>query len=84
MVDEIIKFGDIEMERDKLSPIKILFFRASTYWQHISIFRIFSGEKKKKYFIGYSYDNYKVKELHIVLRKTSIYVNISNGQTKWM
>ena len=31
MVDEIIKFGDIEMERDKLSPIKILFFRASTY-----------------------------------------------------
>ena len=84
MVDEIIKFGGIQIERDELSPIKILFFRVCTYWQHISIFRIFSGEKKYKYFIGYSYDNYKVKELHIVLRKTSAYVKISDGQTKWM
>ena len=84
MVDKMIKFSDIEIEWDKLSPLKILFFRAWTYWQHISIFRIFSGEKKYKYFIGYSYDNYKVKELHIVLCKTSAYVKISDGQTKWM
>ena len=31
MVEEIITFGDIEIEKRKLSHIKILFFRGCTY-----------------------------------------------------
>ena len=30
------------------------------------------------------YDDYKVKPLHIMLPKTSIYVKSYDGQTKWM
>ena len=37
-----------------------------------------------KYFIGYFYDNHKVKALHIMLPKTSAYVESYNGRTKWL
>ena len=46
--------------------------------------KIFCGEKNHKYFIGYLYDNHKVKPLHIMLPKTSAYVRTYDGQTKWM
>ena len=36
--------------------------------------RMFFGEKNYKYFIGYLYDDYKVKPLHMILPKTSTYV----------
>ena len=36
--------------------------------------KISSGEKIYKYFIGYLYDDYKVKPLHIMFPKTSAYV----------
>ena len=42
------------------------------------------GEKNYKYFIGYLYNDHKVKLLHIVLPKTSAYVKRCDGQTKWM
>ena len=45
--------------------------------------KISFGEKNYKYFIGYLYDNHKVKSLHIMLPKTSSYVKSYNGQTKW-
>ena len=38
------------------------------------------GEKNYKYFIGYLYNDHKVKPLH----KTSTYVKSYDGQTKWM
>ena len=38
--------------------------------------------KKTKYFIGYLYNEYKVKPLHIMLPKTSVYVESYEGQTK--
>ena len=41
------------------------------------------GEKHYKYFIGYLYDNHKVKPLHIILPGTSAYVKSYDGQTKW-
>ena len=41
-------------------------------------------EKNYKYFIGYLYNDDKVKPLHIMLPKTSAYVNSFDGQTKWM
>ena len=43
-----------------------------------------SGEKNYKYFIGYLYNDHKVKPLHLVLPKTSAYVKRCDGQTKWM
>ena len=37
-----------------------------------------------KYFIGYLYDNYKVKPLHIILPKTTTFVKNYDGQSIWM
>ena len=37
-----------------------------------------------KYFIGYLYNNSKVKPLHVMLPKTRAYVRSYDGQTKWM
>ena len=41
--------------------------------------KISFGEKNCKYFIGYFYNDHKVKQLHIMLTKTSVYV-----KTKWI
>ena len=46
--------------------------------------KISFGAKNYKYFIGYLYNNHKVKPLHIMLPKTSTYVKSFDGQTKWM
>ena len=43
--------------------------------------KISFGEKNYKYFIGYLYDDNKVKPLHIMLPKTSAYVKSDDGQT---
>ena len=45
---------------------------------------ISSGEKNYKYFIGYLYNYDKVKPLHIMLPKTSVYIKSYDGLTKWM
>ena len=45
---------------------------------------ISSSEKNYKYFIGYLYNDYKVKPLHIMLPKTSAYVKSYDRQTKRM
>ena len=42
------------------------------------------GEKNDKYFVGYLYNDNKVKPLNIMLPKTSAYVKSYAGQTKWM
>ena len=41
-------------------------------------------KKNYKYFIGYLYNDHKIKALHIMLPKTSTYVKSYDGQTKWM
>ena len=46
--------------------------------------KISLDKKNYKYFIGYLYNDDKVKPLHIMLPKTSAYVNSFDGQTKWM
>ena len=47
--------------------------------------KISFGEKKNnKYFIGYLYNDNKVKPVHIMLPKTNAYVKKKDGQTKWM
>ena len=44
--------------------------------------KISSGEKSCKYFICYSYNDNKVKPLHIMFPKTSASVKRYDGQTK--
>ena len=46
--------------------------------------KISFGEKNYKYFIGYLYNDHKVKLLHIILPKTSAYVKSYDEQTKCM
>ena len=46
--------------------------------------KISSGEKNYKYFIGYLYDDYKTKSLHMMLPKRRPYVKGYDGQTTWM
>ena len=46
--------------------------------------KISFGEKNYKYFIGYLYDNHKVKPSHIMPSKTSTSVKIYDEQTKLM
>ena len=40
---------------------------------------ISSVERNSKYFIGYLYNDYKVRPLHIMLPKTSAYVKSYDG-----
>ena len=40
--------------------------------------------KKTVYSIGCLYNDHKVEPSYIMLSKTSTYVNIYDGQTKWM
>ena len=44
--------------------------------------KISSGEKNCKYFIGYLYNYFRVKPLHIILPKTSAFVKSYDGETK--
>ena len=41
---------------------------------------ISSGKKDYKYFIGYLYDYYKIKPLHLMLPKTNGYVKSYNSK----
>ena len=41
-------------------------------------------KKNYKYFVGYLYDDYKIKPLHIMIPKTKAYIKSYDGQTKWM
>ena len=51
-----------------------------TYWYLTGYLLV---KKNYEYFIGYLYDDYKVKPLHIMLPKTREYVKSYDGQTKW-
>ena len=85
MGKEILTFGDIEIEKNKFqyhkSPVPLRDVRIEKV---LVSNRISSGEKNYKYFIGYLYNNDKVKPLHIMLPKTSVYIKSYDGLTKWM
>ena len=42
------------------------------------------GKKDYKYFIGYLYNDHKIKPLHTMLPKTRAYVKGYGGQGKWI
>ena len=86
MGKEILTFGNMEMEKN------IFFYHNKTpiLLKDVDIEKvlvskkIYFDEKNYKYFIGYLYNDHKVKPLHIMLPKTSTYIKSYDGQTKWM
>ena len=86
MGKEILTFGDIEIEKISF----IVRHKTLTLLRDVDIEKVLVsnkisfGEKNYKYFIGYLYNDNKVKPLHIMLPKTSAYVKSYDGQTKWM
>ena len=68
----------LRLKNINFSAIKFQFFLEDLDIDNVLVSnKISSGEKNQKYFIGYSY-NYKIKQLHIILPKTSTYVKSSN------
>ena len=73
----------LTLKKINFTDIKVLFFKGCTNWEMVSN-KISFAQKSYTYFIGYLYNDDKVKSLHIMLLKTSAYVKLYDGQTKWM
>ena len=85
MGKEILTPGDVETEKNKFYRNKTPILLKDVDIQKVLVSnKISFSEKNYKCFIGYLYNDNKVKPLHIVLPKTSAYVKIYDGQTKWM
>ena len=80
---EILTLGDIEIEKNKFySHKRPVPLRDVDIEKALVSSKIYSGEKDYKYFVGYLYNDNKVKPLHIMLTKTSAYVKGYDRQTK--
>ena len=85
MGKEILTFGDIEIEQNKFNHYKSPIFLRDVDIKKVLVPKQISfGETNCKQFIGYLCNDDKVKPLHIMLPKTSIYLKSCDGQTKWM
>ena len=71
MGKEILTFGDTEIEKNKFYCYRSPIFLKDVDIEKVLVSnKIFVGEKNYKYFIGYLYNDNKVKSLHIMLPKT--------------
>ena len=85
MGKEILTFGDIEIEKNKFYRLKTSILQGDVDIEKVLVSNnIPFGEKDCKYFIGYLYNNHKVKLLHIILPKKSAYVKSYDGQIQWI
>ena len=85
MCKEFITFSNIKFEEHKFHCYKSPIFKEVVDIDNVLVSKkVSSGEKNYKYFIGYLYDDYKIKPLHIMLPKTSLNVKLYHGQTKCM
>ena len=82
MGKEILTFGDIEIEKKNYHHKILVPLRNINTAKELVSYKIYFGEKNYKYFIGYLYNNHKIKPLHIMLPKTSAYIKSYDGQTK--
>ena len=84
MGKEILTFGDIGTEKNKIYPHKSPIFLDDVDIVKVLVCNNFSsGEKNSKHFIGYFYNDCKVKPFHRTLPKISAHVTSYDGQTKW-
>ena len=85
MAKETIMVGNIETEKQNFLCYKSPIFLEDVDIDNVLVSdKISSGKRNYRYFIGYLYDDYKIKPLHIMLPKTSAYVKSYDGQTRWM
>ena len=85
MGKEILTFGDIEIEMYKFYRYKTpIVLRDVDIEKVLVSMKIPFSEKNYKHFIGYLYNDHKVKPLNIMIRKTNAYIKSYDGQTKWM
>ena len=84
MGKEIKKFSDIEIEKKKFAAIKVPFLEDLDIDNALVTKKVSSGDKNYEYFIGYLYDDYKIKPLHIMPPKVRTYVKGFDDHTKWM
>ena len=85
MGKEILRFGDTEIETKNFCRHKSPIFLEDVDIEKVLVSnKISSDEKNYKYFIGYLYNDCKVKPLHLMLPKTSAYVTHYGGQSKRM
>ena len=85
MGKETLTFGDIEIEKNKFDSYKSPCPLRDVDIEKVLVSnKISFGEKNYKYFIGYLYNDHKVKPSHVKLPKTSACVKSYDGQTKWM
>ena len=85
MGKEILTIAILKLTKINFSAIQVPFFRRCRYWEKVLVSsKISIDEKNYTYFVGYLYNDHKVKPLHIMLSKTNAYVKGYDGQTKWM
>ena len=72
------------MKQTSLTVIKVLFLEDVDIEKVLVSNKISAGEKSYKSFIGYLYNDHKVKLLYILLPKRSPYIKSYIEQTKWM
>ena len=85
MGKEVLTFGDIEIKNKNFTGIKDLFFKKMQILRkYLHLTRFLIVKKNYKHFIGYLYNDHKVKPILIMLSKTSTYVKSYDGQTKLM
>ena len=76
-----LTFGDIHNEKNKFYRYKNLIFLKDVDIERVLVSnKICSAEKNSKYFIGYLYNDDKVRSLHIILPKISAYVKVMMGK----
>ena len=75
MGKQILTFVKSEIEKNKFHRYRTpIFLRDVDIKKALVTNKISFGGKNYKYFIGYLYDNHKVKPLHIMLPKSTTYV----------
>ena len=80
MGKEILTFGDIEIEKNKFYHHKSsIFYKDLDIEKVLLSKKISPSEKNYKYFIGYLFNDHKVKSLRILLPKTSFCKLIEDG-----
>ena len=75
----------LKLKKNKFYLYKTPFFKKDVDIEKVlKSNKISFGKKTYKDFIGYLYNDLKVKPLHVMLPKTSAYVNYCDGKTKWI
>ena len=83
MSKEILMFGDVKTEKKNYRHKSPISYRMQILRKYQYLTGS-SGEKSSKFFIGYLYNDHKVKPLYIMLPKTSAFVKRYDEQTKQM